>query len=144
MIKNRAEACQILKVNFQADENEIKSAYKRLVKLYHPDSRIMVDTQMYQRVVEAYNYLCANPYIPVMQQTRIIGNTSGVYQSRSAGYSDFEKKYQKQKAESKRAFDERVRQFEEKRRLQREYDEAMAKINSIRLAEAIKQILKNT
>lgn len=52
------EASRILGVSLQAGENEVKSAYKALVKKYHPDSGICENTDMYYSVREAYEIMC--------------------------------------------------------------------------------------
>ncbi len=62
MIRTRQEACAILGISALADEAKVKSAYKSLVKIYHPDSnplsrQTMSDTKRYNEIVEAYEFM---------------------------------------------------------------------------------------
>ena len=63
-INSRMDACMVLGVKPDATEGEIKSAYKNLVKQYHPDSQ--KDQRLhwqYYDAVEAYEYLLDHPII---------------------------------------------------------------------------------
>ena len=42
-------------------EEQIKTAYKRLVKQYHPDTGNTANVEYYHRIVEAYEYLKLHP-----------------------------------------------------------------------------------
>lgn len=57
----RRQACAILGVSEFATEEEIKTAYRALVKQYHPDTGNTQNTQYYQNVVQAYEYLKEHP-----------------------------------------------------------------------------------
>lgn len=128
-----------------AGDTEIKRAYKNLVKIYHPDVSFSRDTERYTRVVEAYEYLCANPFMQQTTGTKVFGNTNSSFYRKSDSYADFEKKYQKQKAQSKVEFEEKlVNHQKQMEREKEQYDKAMDTINSIRLAEAIKVILRTS
>lgn len=149
MIKNRNEACLILGISFTAGESEVKSSYKRLVKIYHPDAGLSTDTNKYRKIVEAYNFLLANPYVApkimnvtATPQPKVLGNTANNYYKKSNYYSDFEKKYQKQVSQNKIDFEKKMEEHEAKLQKEAEdYKKAMDAINSIRLAEAIRQLL---
>ena len=58
MINSRKEACDILGINVNSTMADIKSAYKNLVKKYHPDSGNTENVSTYYLVTEAYGYLC--------------------------------------------------------------------------------------
>ncbi len=50
----------ILEVSVNADREEIKKAYRKMVKRYHPDNR-GGDIEKFKRVQDAYNQLCRAP-----------------------------------------------------------------------------------
>lgn len=54
----RRESLELLGVSSEADANEIKSAYRKLAKKYHPDVNKEPDAkEKFQRVTEAYEFL---------------------------------------------------------------------------------------
>lgn len=57
--KNKYEkSCDILGVPYTADKNQIKLAYRRKAKKYHPDvNKASNATQMFQQVSDAYEFL---------------------------------------------------------------------------------------
>lgn len=155
MINNRAEACRILEIDIWADNDEIKRAYKNLVKIFHPDAGLVTDTTRYNLIVEAYNFLIANPLVIVQTPPtqappqnnasgKILGG-SGNYSYRRCSYDSFEKKYQQKKNEKAQKFEADMKAYEERMAKQdEEYKKAMDAINSIRLAEAIKAMIRNS
>ena len=57
-IKEYEESCDILKVPYTADKDEIKLAYRKLAKEYHPDlNRDPGATEMFQKIGNAYEFL---------------------------------------------------------------------------------------
>ena len=52
----RRQACAILGVAENASEEEVKAAYKALVKIYHPDTG-NGNAEYYNNIVQAYDYL---------------------------------------------------------------------------------------
>ncbi|MBW6470677.1 MAG: DnaJ domain-containing protein [Methanosarcinaceae archaeon] len=49
---------EILEVNKKASQKDIKSAYRRLVMLYHPDKNKLPETEeMFKKIAEAYSVL---------------------------------------------------------------------------------------
>ncbi len=72
-ILSRQEACKYLGINENATDEEVKRAYRVMVKRYHPDANIQIDTrEIYIKIQEAYEYLLTHPYItPVARQPRI-------------------------------------------------------------------------
>jgi len=58
---NRIEACEILEVKIDADENTIKVSYRRLAKIYHPDKNNEKDANSkFAKINSAYEYLTTN------------------------------------------------------------------------------------
>ena len=142
MVNTRAQACAILGISVWADINEAKKAYKKLVKVYHPDSGVVSDAGRYNMIVEAYDFLCQNT-TDGTGSVRIIGNTTNSYYSRSGDYSSFQKKYEKKKAEDAERFRKNLEEFDAGvKKQEEEYKKAMEAINAIRVAEAIKAFLK--
>lgn len=144
MINSKMQACSVLGIRLSADEGEIKSAYKSLVKLYHPDAGKYSDTAKYNEVIEAYEYLTKNDTVVasrVMGAPRQEGST--VRQTSSAkDYASFEKKMKKQKAQKAAEFDQKAKEYSEKIKKQdEEYKRAMAAIDSIRVARALEAMV---
>ncbi|WP_031543209.1 J domain-containing protein [Mesoplasma photuris] len=54
---NEIEAYKILKLNFDASITDIKSSYRHLAKIYHPDNQKTGDELIMQRILAAYNLL---------------------------------------------------------------------------------------
>lgn len=143
----RQQACMILGVSVNATEQQIKAAYKSLVKQYHPDSGKVKNSEYYHKVVQAYQYLKANPVqIPVRGYGKVIGGQgAGAYGSFSYGrageYAQFERAYQRKKQERRAAFEERLKVEKER---QEKYERAMDAIHAICAAEAIKTLIQES
>lgn len=142
----RKVACQILGVSELATEEEIKNAYKRLIKLYHPDSGNTKDINNYHNVVWAYNYLKDNRISYVNSGARVMGSgyssTKNSYSySKAREYAQFEKKYQKQKEER---LNESARRTQAEREQREKIDKVMEAINAIRVAEALKAMIQDS
>ncbi|MBQ1547702.1 MAG: DnaJ domain-containing protein [Lachnospiraceae bacterium] len=153
--KTRREALEALLLPPSADEEEVKTAYRELLKKYHPDQNPGVDTrEEYDRVVSAYSYLAAHPALPV---GKIIGNASPgrsnavrqqeIQLQRRREYRAKQKERElarekEEKRKRKEAHDEAERRFwEEAKRKEEEYNDAMEKIAAIRTARAIEAAL---
>lgn len=144
----RKQACLILGVAENATPNEIKTAYKSLVKLYHPDSGASANVDYYNNVVWAYQYLKDNPvplnvgynpgYNKVLGSPKSFSNTS---YAKAAEYAQFQKGYQRKRQERMEEFEDRIK---EQKARQEEYDRAMEAINAIRVAEAIKTLINSS
>lgn len=145
----RERACQILGVAINATDDEIKTAYKTLVKQYHPDTGNAYNTDYYNAIVQAYQYLKENPYVPqprIMGSGKVLGGTANIAKntyaySRDKEYAKFEKGYQKKREERIATLE---RQAKEEREKKERYDRAMEAINAIRVAEAIKTLINET
>ena len=128
-------------VNIYAQDSDIKTAYRNLVKLYHPDVTGSQDATYYNLIVEAYEYLCENPLNTVPVGGRVIGSTPKK-RDRGNEYAAFNAKYEKKKEADKREFEHNMEEFtRQKNREEAEYRRAMDAINAIRVAEAIKAYL---
>ncbi len=165
MIFTRMQACQILNLPINATDAQIKTAYKELVKLYHPDSGKTSNVDYYNAVVEAYEFLCApqnKPYVintnPTNPQETSLyqyainkGNyakrpsapSRTVYQKSSASdYEAFEKKIKKQKQQKAAAFEKMTHEYSKQiEKQEADYKKAMDAINAIRTARAIEAMI---
>ena len=151
----RQDACRILGVEPGATKAEIKKAYKSLVKLFHPDAGTREDAETYLKIGEAYEFLMGEPEAvmptaktasgpqtaPVTKTPTRAARVFGGESVRRTGTNraDFEKKIARQKEEKAASF---AREMEEYQRKQDEYNKAMEAIEAIRVAEAIKALLK--
>ena len=159
-IDSRYSALQVLGLQPNADEESIKSAYKKLVKMYHPDSQ--EDGRLhwqYYDIVEAYEYLQMHPVemnpAPVIKPVRpakVFGGNSGPISyghDRYAQEREFANWSKRQKQEKKERIKQREIELQQKERqkLERDakaeaaYEEAMRKINIIRTARAIENLM---
>ena len=149
MINNRREAAGILGIPEDADEKLIKKAYKSMAKAYHPDSGNVTDSEDYHQIRQAYEYLCSHPLEKTEKKTqpdrppaeaKVYGNPS----RNSSNYADFNARYEARKRQKAADFEQKMADFEEEQqRQQAAYDEAMSAINAIRLAEAIKAVIRD-
>lgn len=146
-IYSREEACYILQVSLNAGEEEIKKAYRNLVKQYHPDSNPNQNThQIYLRIHAAYEYLQEHPYqAPVIMATRPVR----IFET-NARAKEQHRQQQKFQEERKRALErekeDREKKFKEAREAKKKpaqtltaEEEALNKIRAIWLAETIKR-----
>lgn len=69
----RKQACMMLGVSEFATDEQIKTAYKNLVKLYHPDSGNQQSSEHYTRIVQAYEYLKTHPAQAQQSYGRVLG-----------------------------------------------------------------------
>jgi len=133
---SRDEACAILGISPNASEKERKSAYKNLVKLYHPDTGKSADVEKYCRVVEAYESLFDVP-VP-SKKPRIVGKTSHSAPTR-AEYEAYKKRYDKQKEARKEEFKRREAELSAKYRAEEEDAKRRQAKKAGRLADAVRQ-----
>lgn len=176
-INSRYSALQVLGLPPNADEEAVKSAYKKLVKMYHPDSQ--EDGRLhwqYYDIVEAYEYLQLHPVEmnetggngvnisqsetsnvapeikPVRPAKVFGGGNSGQISyghDRYAQEREFANWSKRQKQEKKERIKQREMELQQKERQKIErdalaeaaYEEAMRKINIIRTARAIENLM---
>ena len=142
MINSRSQACHILGLSISAKEADIKSAYKSLVKIYHPDAGRVADTGRYNEIVEAYNFLCPKDgQTPLPPINKIVGadrpkrpEPTPTAPSRSTGadYAAFERKMKKQKEQKARDFEQKQKDYSAMLKKQDDdYKRAMDAINAI-------------
>ena len=73
----RKEASYFLGIKEDADEEQIKKAYRYKAKLYHPDANPNIDTRdFYIKAQMAYEYLMNNPYTPTDNQNTTTVNSA--------------------------------------------------------------------
>lgn len=176
-IDSRYSALQVLGLQPNADEESIKSAYKKLVKMYHPDSQ--EDGRLhwqYYDIVEAYEYLQMHPVemsetggngvnishsetsnvapeIKAARPAKVFGGGNkgpiSYGHDRYAQEREFANWSKRQKKEKKERIKQRELELQQKERqkLERDakaeaaYEEAMRKINIIRTARAIENLM---
>lgn len=161
MIKNRAEACMKMGLSIAATEADIRSAFKTLVKIYHPDSADGGDAAKYNEIVEAYEYLCPKSgtksaakqgnqqrpsYSKVvggnLRRSTPTGGVNGGKQFRNTAsrsdYESFQKKMKKQQEQKKADFEKKTKEYSAKiAKQEADYKRAMNAIDAIRIARAI-------
>ena len=141
MIKTRTEALKTLGLAPNASQEKIKMAYKDLVKRCHPDVTGSSDTTLYEKIVEAYQFLCAEAGQKPIPVTRVMGRTSG-YSSSNAEYTAFQKKMEKQKKQKAQEFEQKQKDLAALYEKQEaDYKRAMEAIDDIRAARAIQSMI---
>ncbi len=148
-IYSREEACYILQVGLNAREEEVKKAYRNLVKQYHPDSNPNQNTnQVYLRIHAAYEYLQEHPYqAPVIMPARPVRifqtNEKTKAQHRQQQKFQEERKrvleYEKEARAKKFQEAQKRKQQVKSRQPQTQEEEILTKIRAIWLAETIKR-----
>ena len=138
-----------------ADDEAIKSAYKTLVKTYHPDVRPdAASRRQYEAVVDAYEYLTTHS-IPSGQAVwagsashdaaghRIFGTKEELSKmsSRMQSRADYARQEIKVDLNRKNRADV-LSQKAKEARADRQYNEAMEKIHTERAAEVMAQIIR--
>lgn len=155
--RSRREALMVLGLTEDADADTIKSAYKRLVKTYHPDVRPdEASARQYRAISDAYEYLSGN----AIADGQAVWAAAGGNTPEHAGHRIFGTKEelnrmsQRKKSREEYARQEfkvdlgkknRVEEFSKKARevkQERLYNEAMEKIHTERAAEVMAQIIK--
>lgn len=90
---------QVLQVNPQATQQEIKQSYRRLAKQYHPDSQ--PKTQSSERIVAlnaAYEVLGNSKSRRIYDRQQQLGQTSDFWVGRQARNAAAQRQYQQQRA----------------------------------------------
>lgn len=155
MVRSRQEACGILGISLTASENEIKAAYRALIKLYHPDEAGTVTLESYHEVQEAYEFLVKGGYQVAEMKPQSTHRTYGTpvaaplkkkststkyaaNQSSAADYERFQKRYNEAKVAKKAAFEKKAADYSAMKKKQDEdYEKAMEAIELIRAAWAL-------
>lgn len=141
MINSRKEACSILGLEEIASQSEIKTAYKKLAKKFHPDSGKSENVSKYYQITEAYGYLC--DIAGKQTSAKVVGNSNNWYSTRKSEQESYEKQYKRMKEQKAKAFEKRVEEYNNKLKQQEEeYENAMKAIDAILMAEAIKAMIR--
>ena len=154
---SRREALMVLGLSEGAGEEDVKSAYKNLVKLYHPDVRPdAASARQYQAVSEAYEYLT----IHTSPDGQAVWAAAGGNTPENAGHRIFGTKeelnrmnirmrqreeYARQESRvdiNKKARAEELSKKARQARMDKAFDEAMDKIHTERAAEVMAQIIQ--
>ncbi len=142
MIKTRQEACKVLGVAMNASMPQIKNAYKELVKKYHPDVTGGTDCSAYNRIVEAYKFLCADSGGRALTHTRVMGGGTHQNTASRAEYSAFQRKADKQKKQRVRDFEQKQKDYTANwEKQEADYKRVMEAIEAIRAARAIEAMV---
>ena len=142
MIKTRQEALAALGLGTSANSNQIKNAYKDLVKQCHPDVTGSSNTDVYNRIVEAYQFLQKDNEGRVLTHSRVVGKTGKRTSPSNADYTAFQKKAEKQKQRKKEEFEKKQKEFSAMYEKQEaDYKRAMEAIDAIRVARAIQSMV---
>lgn len=142
MIRTRQEALTTLGLGIGASPEQIKDAYKDLVKKCHPDVTGSADATVYNKIVEAYQFLSNDNQGNVLTHSKVVGKTSKRNSPSNADYTAFQKKAEKQKQRKKEEFEKKQKEFSAMYEKQEaDYKRAMEAIDAIRVARAIQSMV---
>ena len=142
MIRTRQEALTVLGLSTGASFQQIKDAYKDLVKKCHPDVTGSADATVYNKIVEAYQFLSKDNQGKVLTHSKVVGKTSKRNSPSNADYTAFQKKAEKQKQRKKEEFERKQKEFSAMYEKQEaDYKRAMEAIDAIRVARAIQSMV---
>lgn len=144
MIRTRQEALAVLGLSNGATAEQIKSAYRKACKLYHPDNAGGVSENQkmqlfmgYQRINEAYEFLTES-------NTGVVGaRIVGTPMTSNYDKSNLKRKEQLEKGAKERK-EQRLRELQEEgRRLSQEKKaaEILDEIRWLRVAELIRETM---
>jgi len=142
MVRTRKEACDILGVPYNADETQVKLAYKELVKRFHPDVTGNGDASIYNNIVEAYKFMCDDSQGKVLTHSRVMGKGTHRTTASNADYAAFQKKAKRQKEKRAQEFEKKQKELSAIREKQdADYKRAMEAVEAIRAARAIQAMV---
>lgn len=165
LIADHHHACSILGITDGADQKSIKTAYRALLKKYHPDvtgDNSSLAIERYELINQAFEFLineAGNGIGLTAQESmkkadysydsqyrasgpKIVGQNVS-RQSSGSDYAAFEKKYQKIKKEKKQEFIKKQEELAKKRKKdQEDYDRVMKAVEAIRTARAIEALIR--
>ena len=125
-----------------ASQSQIKMAYKDLVKRVHPDVTGVADASLYNRIVEAYEFLCADDKGKVLTHSRVMGKTSKRTTASNADYAAFQKRAAKAKERRAAEFEQKQKDYSAQVKKQdADYKRAMDAVEAIRVARAIQTMV---
>jgi|GEM_PF-5295247 len=143
-IKSTAEAMAALELKSITSKDDIKTAYRRLCKKYHPDVNSSPEAaDSYEKVQKAYEYL--NCYFTSMEyKPKVVGNTASYAQSNAKRES--RARSQKVAREHQKKEAELIKQRQEEERIRKEKQrakEVMDEIHTNRAAEITAEIIRS-
>ena len=136
-----------------ADDEAVKSAYRSLIKLYHPDVRPdEASGRQYRAVCDAYEYLCTNRASQAVWAAaagashaghRVFGTNEdiGMMRARMSARADYARQDTRSSSPKKSRADEFIEKAREAKQ-ERLYNEAMDRIHTERAAEVMAQIIE--
>ncbi|MCR5250834.1 MAG: J domain-containing protein [Lachnospiraceae bacterium] len=149
MIENYAQACAVLGVQPGASQEQIKSAYRSLLKNLHPDAHPQQNERIREACIlvnEAYDYLEHNP-AGTQQGNAVYANTARVMGSPLGAFTPsaertekrrrFEEQYRKKQQSLKEKQKAEIKQRQSEMAQRRKEREILNEIRMIRLAQAI-------
>ena len=145
MIKTRVEALNVLGLPANADEAEIKMAYRDLAKIYHPDAENGGNITIFNRINEAYDFAMneVSVTIPSFNVTPLPRTKKPKTTASNSDYAAWEKKVKKQREQKLKDMEEKAAKLSEEKRTQDEqYKKAMEAIDAIRVANAIEAMVR--
>lgn len=90
---NRQQALNLLSLNNNATENDVKKRYKELAKIYHPDSNTSESSaDKFIQITEAYLFLINNKGSQYIHQNTDDEYKKQAYQYAQMRYEEFRKK----------------------------------------------------
>ncbi len=154
-IRNRKEALAILDLDENAGEDAIKTAYREMVRRYHPDENPETDTRpFYDNVQKAYAFLQTHPAPPPM---KVYGNQTMLEteaerrrermlqteRERRKAIREKQKEKEKVAKKSRRLAYEREEEEYERQAAEREkeYSEAMRQIKALRATRVLEAMI---
>ncbi|WP_296619637.1 DnaJ domain-containing protein [Marivirga sp.] len=99
---NYNESIEVLRLNPGASLEEIKDAYRRLAKQYHPDIYQLDNGEKFKEISSAYYFLKKHPHPPIQHQKEAhYGNSTNDYKDRRQAYYNRQKAKREQEAAQK-------------------------------------------
>lgn len=147
-ITTRPEALKALGLSVRASKSDIKNAYKRLSKKYHPDVAGDKYTDFFQKVNEAYEFLSGDAAV----SAKILGNDHAKmarYDNRKSN-EEVVKRYERNKKQREKEKEEALRQAsisarhkaeEEKIRIEQEKLEIERHVRAAKMAKVISEMM---
>ncbi len=154
-IQNRKEALAVLDLDENAGEEEIKAAYREMVRKYHPDENPGEDMRpFYDNVQKAYTFLQTHPAPPPMKiygnqtmlETEAERRRERMLQTERERRKTIRKKQEEKEKlakKSRRIAYEREEEEYQRRSAEREkeYSEAMRQIKALRATRVLEAMM---
>lgn len=152
-IKTRTEALAVLGLSYDASDEMIKTAYRNLAKLYHPDTTTADLAWQYADIAEAYDFLKKDNQASItsskvlgMSDDRISRYKATKKASRDISRARADDAKRKQKRHEQLAVEaKRIREDRKQDEAHRQevVEQAMAHIRAIQMADMISNMLSD-